>query len=133
MLKLRSRKAFTLLELVVALVVLGILAALAIPTYITVINNAKVAVATSTAVSLATDAVAINSSTPGEYGAVTAGDLFTAVSEDSAVVSASGAASDSSTVLTTTDVVVTSGSGTECIVINFGSTVNSAPSADGTC
>jgi prepilin-type N-terminal cleavage/methylation domain-containing protein len=58
-----KKRGFTLLELVVALVVLGILAALAVPTYLTVIGNAKSAVATSDALSVATDAVAIASGT----------------------------------------------------------------------
>lgn len=58
--RLRSfRRGFTLLELVVALVVLGILAALAIPTYSSVINSAHTGVANSTALSVAADAVAL--------------------------------------------------------------------------
>jgi prepilin-type N-terminal cleavage/methylation domain-containing protein len=85
MLKLRSRKAFTLLELVVALVVLGILAALAVPTYLSVITSAKSAVADSNALSVATDAVAI--AAIAQSGA-SAGSLTTAIGEDNAAVSA---------------------------------------------
>jgi len=57
MLKMRTRKAFTLLELTVAIVVLGILAALAVPTFIGVINGARNASAQSSAMTAAQDAV----------------------------------------------------------------------------
>ena len=51
MLKIRTRKAFTLLELTVAIVVLGILAALAVPTFSSVITAAsnKTAIASAEA------------------------------------------------------------------------------------
>lgn len=55
----RSSRAFTLLELVVALVVLGILAALAIPSYDAVLNASRVDTAMSDAISSAKGAVAI--------------------------------------------------------------------------
>jgi len=55
----RTRRAFTLLELVVAIVVLGILAALAVPAFTTVINNSKKSTATESALSVSRDAVAI--------------------------------------------------------------------------
>ena len=61
----RTRKAFTLLELVVAIVVLGILAALAIPSFAQVITNSKQQIANNTALSTARDAVAIAATTGG--------------------------------------------------------------------
>jgi prepilin-type N-terminal cleavage/methylation domain-containing protein len=127
MLKIRSRKAFTLLELVVALVVLGILAALAVPTYLSVINNAKVATATSTAVSVATDAVAIGSDA---QSAATYGNLSTAVSETSGVTLQT--AYVGSTVTSTSSAILTSavlkvGTNSECIAISFTGTVNGPP------
>jgi prepilin-type N-terminal cleavage/methylation domain-containing protein len=136
MLKIRSRKAFTLLELVVALVVLGILAALAVPTYLSVINNSKVATATSTAVSVATDAVALGSDA---QSAATYGNLSTAVGETSGVSLTS--ATNSSDAVTTTgtdtlssaDLTVTNNGNSECIAVNFTGTVNGPPTANGTC
>jgi type IV pilus assembly protein PilA len=79
----RARRSFTLLELVVALVVLGILAALAVPTYASVINTAKSSVATSNALSLASDAVSIASTSDT---LATEAQFVTAVGEDNGAV-----------------------------------------------
>src|SRR5674476_114471 len=73
-----KKRAFTLLELVIALVVLGILAALAVPTYLTVIDKAKVPTATAVALSVTDDAIAIAS---GTNSVVTHGNVDTAVAE----------------------------------------------------
>lgn len=55
----RTRKAFTLLELIVVIVILGILALIAIPTFASVINKSHVATANETAGSVSRDAAAL--------------------------------------------------------------------------
>jgi len=74
----RTRKAFTLLELVVAIVVLGILAALAVPAFTQVITNSKKSTATESALSISRDAVAI-AATSG--GPASSADVNTAITE----------------------------------------------------
>ena len=58
----KSIKAFTLLELIVVLVVLGILAALAIPTFTNVQKSSAYNVASATSKAIARDANAISAS-----------------------------------------------------------------------
>lgn len=55
----RSKKAFTLLELIVVVVVLGILALVAVPSFKGVIDNSRGSVAEQTARSIARDANAL--------------------------------------------------------------------------
>jgi len=80
--KMRTRKAFTLLELTVAIVVLGILAALAIPTFAAVISGARGNTAIASAMSVSRDAVAIAAQS---NLAVSSGNLTTAAGEASGV------------------------------------------------
>ena len=54
-----ARRAFTLLELIVAILLLAILSALAIPTFTQVISSSKNAASESTMSSLVTDATSI--------------------------------------------------------------------------
>jgi len=78
----RNKKAFTLLELIVVLVILGILAALAIPSFNKVQQNSASSVASSTAKSLARDANALgaqNASTSA--GLTSAANIYTAYTE----------------------------------------------------
>lgn len=75
----RSRKAFTLLELIVVIVILGLLAALAIPTFQTIINKSKNQTAETSAASIGRNAVAISAIDGG--GFVDATDLTAAVAE----------------------------------------------------
>jgi len=76
----RTKKAFTLLELIVVLLVLGILAAIAVPTFDTVKKNSAKQTAESTAKAVARNADAIAASA-GDNGAVTQGDLDAAIDE----------------------------------------------------
>lgn len=76
----RTKKAFTLLELIVVLLVLGILAAIAVPTFNTVKTNSAKRSAQTTAEGIARNADAIAAS--GAAGlAVTGANLDTSVGE----------------------------------------------------
>ena len=75
----RSKKAFTLLELIVVLVILGILAALAIPTFANVQQGAALRVASSTAKAIARDANAISAA--AAQGATTTANITSAYGE----------------------------------------------------
>ena len=127
MLKYRSRKAFTLLELVVALVVLGILAALAIPTYQSVISSAKYGVAQATAQSVGNDAVAIAAISDA---VPTVSNVVTAVSEVQGAVATTinGApaptGSDSAAAVSAQ---ITASNGV-CVLVTFPTQVNGAVS-----
>jgi len=94
----RTKKAFTLLELIVVLLVLGILAAIAVPTFNTVKTNSVKRAALTNAQAIARNANAISAS---EAGGVT-----TATHVDTAGGEAAGSGYDAST----NSVVVTSGS-----------------------
>jgi type IV pilus assembly protein PilA len=76
----RTKKAFTLLELIVVLLILGILAAIAVPTFTAVKRNSAVQTAEASAESVARNADAIAASA-GDNGAVAQGDLDTAIGE----------------------------------------------------
>jgi type IV pilus assembly protein PilA len=117
----KNRRAFTLLELVVALVVLGILAALAVPTYTSVINTAKSSVATSNALSLASDAIAIAATSDT---VATEAQFTTAVGEDNGAVSLASP-DNYSTDGTTSSITLASGS--YDVVVSWPDSVNGAP------
>jgi type IV pilus assembly protein PilA len=55
----RTRKGMTLLELIVVIVILGILAAIAIPTFLAVINKSKYSSLETTAHAVDSDALAL--------------------------------------------------------------------------
>ena len=76
----RSRKAFTLLELIVVIVILGILAALAIPTFASVIKKSKISTAVAAAESVGRNAIAIAAFYP-EASGVTSTDIRAAAAE----------------------------------------------------
>jgi prepilin-type N-terminal cleavage/methylation domain-containing protein len=75
----RSRKAFTLLELIVVIVILGILALLAIPTFNAVINRAKDSNVENAARSLGREVAALaafdNVAPTTSYATTAIGDL----------------------------------------------------------
>jgi prepilin-type N-terminal cleavage/methylation domain-containing protein len=134
-----KKRGFTLLELVVALVVLGILAALAIPTYLTVIDNAKVGVANSVALSVTDDAIAI-AAEAGTYPGPLPGDptaYAIAVSETHGATLLPGYPSDPpGTVTACYDIVTSSVNEDVCTaaaeVVNAGATVISDTAHDST-
>jgi prepilin-type N-terminal cleavage/methylation domain-containing protein len=76
----RTKKAFTLLELIVVLLVLGILAAIAVPTFNTVKSNSAKRSAQTTAEGIARNADAIAASS-ASGAAVSGANLATAVGE----------------------------------------------------
>jgi prepilin-type N-terminal cleavage/methylation domain-containing protein len=76
----RTKKAFTLLELIVVLLVLGILAAIAVPTFNTVKTNSAIRSAQTTAEGIARNADAIAASSASGDTASGA-NLNTAVGE----------------------------------------------------
>jgi prepilin-type N-terminal cleavage/methylation domain-containing protein len=98
----KSKKAFTLLELIVVLVVLGILAALAIPSFAKVQKNAAATVAASTAKSIARDANALGAQNIGSSAGTTmAANVDTAYGEVVAPSNATIANPSSGTVTVT--------------------------------
>ena len=77
-----SKKAFTLLELIVVLVILGIFAALAIPSFNKVQQNSVASVTSSTAKLLARDANALGAqNTAASVGLTSATNIYTAYTE----------------------------------------------------
>jgi type IV pilus assembly protein PilA len=78
----RTKKAFTLLELIVVLLVLGILAAIAVPTFNTVKTNSVKRTALSNAQAIARNANAISASEAG--GVTTSDHVDTAAGESTA-------------------------------------------------
>ena len=120
----RARKGFTLLELIVVLVILGILALIAIPTFSSLINSAAGKSALETAGSLARDAnanAAINNS------ATTIANVAAVTSE------VSGATITAVPTATPTGyqvVLAGAATGTACVTIN---TAGLAAAAAGTC
>lgn len=78
----RTRKAFTLLELIVVVIVLGILALVAVPAFTGVINNSTGSVAENTAKAIARDANALAAFNSGSSVNVTDdADIEAAVAE----------------------------------------------------
>jgi MSHA pilin protein MshA len=89
----RTKKAFTLLELIVVLLVLGILAAIAVPTFATVKENAAERTFQATADAIARNAAAIAASTNDGANNVDGTDV-TAAAGEAGVTWASGVLSD---------------------------------------
>jgi prepilin-type N-terminal cleavage/methylation domain-containing protein len=77
----RTKKAFTLLELIVVLLVLGILAAIAVPTFATVKENAAERTFQASADAIARNATAIAASSNDGDNDVSAADITAAAGE----------------------------------------------------
>ena len=86
----RMRKAFTLLELIVVVVVLGILALVAVPAFSGVINNSTESVAKNTAAAIARDANALAAFNPGATANVTEDSNIDAAVSDTTLESSDG-------------------------------------------
>ena len=120
----RSKKAFTLLELIVVLVILGILAALAIPTFANVQQGAASRVASSTAKSIARDANAIAAANAA--GSTTVANISTALSETTFASNVTAVWNSTSDAIS-----ITAGSATETCVVTIVGTVASVVSGSG--
>jgi prepilin-type N-terminal cleavage/methylation domain-containing protein len=86
----RMRKAFTLLELIVVVVVLGILALVAVPAFSGVINNSTDSVAKNTAAAIARDANALAAFNSGPTANVTSDGNIDAAIGDTTLNTADG-------------------------------------------
>lgn len=115
-------RGFTLLEIVVALVILAILTGLAVPTYNSLLTNAKVSVDTSTAISSASDAVTIAAY---KHSPVSEANIATAASETHGVAVAEY--SDPSGGPTQVIYTVSQTSPAENVCVNIPDVVNAAP------
>ena len=85
----RTKKAFTLLELIVVLLVLGILAAIAVPTFATVKVNAAERTFKTSLEAIARNATAIAASSNDGDNDVEAADITAALAETNAGLTAS--------------------------------------------
>ena len=86
----RTKKAFTLLELIVVLLVLGILAAIAVPTFATVKQNAAERTFQTSAEAIARNATAIAASTNDGNNSVSPADVTAALAEVTGITAGDG-------------------------------------------
>ena len=90
----RMFKAFTLLELIVVVIVLGILALVAVPAFTGVINNSAGSVVENTAKAIARDANALAAFNSGDQANLTSDANINAALDETALDTADGWAKD---------------------------------------
>lgn len=129
----RTKKAFTLLELIVVVVVLGILALVAVPSFTGVINNSRGSVAENTAASIARDANALAAFNSGSGANETNdGNIDAAVAEVGLDTADGWAVDTSSTAGAQIALSKNGATDTYCISVTAG-TPDRATVASGTC
>lgn len=124
----RTRKAFTLLELIVVIVILGILALIAIPTFASVIDKSHQSSANETVGSVGRDAAALAAFdqkgwSDGTYLATAAGEVGSGVTVTPATGNSAGATTESFT-------VKYSNGGSYCVTLTGADTDGIAPTVN---
>jgi len=135
----RTRKGMTLLELIVVIVILGILAAIAIPTFASIIDKSHQQSASTTAAAIGDDATALAAFDQVGWADGSGSYMTTAASEASdagtpTVTVTPGVGSAPATAVAT--VTITTGGASYCATLSGDDVDGTAPSvsvADGSC
>jgi len=130
--KIRTRKAFTLLELIVVVVVLGILALIAVPSFAGVINGTRGSVAENTAKTIARDANALATFNTGAATNETSQANIDAALAEATLSTTDGWVTSSSTAGAEIALTKNGATSTYCVSVTAG-TPDRATVANATC